>query len=115
MKASSFKTRYGDVFNGDANWKKVKLVKGQTYQWDIGSTYVKNPPYFDGMKLEPAPVQGHQGRARAGAVRRFHHHRPHLARRQHQGDGAGRRLSVRTSGVRRRISIPMARAAAITK
>jgi aconitate hydratase len=56
VKASSFKSRYGDVFNGDANWKKVKLVKGQTYQWDIGSTYVKNPPYFEGMKLEPAPV-----------------------------------------------------------
>ena len=57
VKASNFKSRYGDVFNGDANWKKVKLVKGQTYQWDIGSTYVKNPPYFEGMKLEPAPVK----------------------------------------------------------
>ncbi|HXR95722.1 MAG TPA: aconitate hydratase AcnA [Rhizomicrobium sp.] len=57
VKASNFKSRYGDVFNGDANWKKVKLVKGQTYQWDIGSTYVKNPPYFDGMKREPAPVK----------------------------------------------------------
>ena len=45
MKASSFKKRYGNVFEGDANWKKVKLVKGQTYQWDIGSTYVKNPPF----------------------------------------------------------------------
>ena len=32
MKASSFKKRYGNVFEGDANWKKVKLVKGQTYQ-----------------------------------------------------------------------------------
>jgi aconitate hydratase len=57
VKASNFKSRYGDVFNGDANWKKVKLVKGQTYQWDIGSTYVKNPPYFEGMKLEPALVK----------------------------------------------------------
>ena len=61
VKASSFKSRYGDVFDGDANWKKVKLVKGQTYQWDIGSTYVKNPPYFDGMKLEPAPVKDISG------------------------------------------------------
>ena len=57
VKASSFKKRYGNVFDGDANWKKVKLVKGQTYQWDMGSTYVKNPPYFDGMKIEPAPVK----------------------------------------------------------
>ena len=57
VKASSFKKRYGNVFDGDANWKKVKLVKGQTYQWDIGSTYVKNPPYFDGMAIKPAPVK----------------------------------------------------------
>ena len=57
VKASSFKKRYGDVFKGDANWRKVKLVKGQTYQWDMGSTYVKNPPYFDGMKIEPTPVK----------------------------------------------------------
>jgi aconitate hydratase len=67
VKASNFKSRYGDVFNGDANWKKVKLVKGQTYQWDIGSTYVKNPPYFEGMKLQPAPVKDVQ-RARVLAL-----------------------------------------------
>jgi aconitate hydratase len=57
VKASSFKKRYGNVFAGDANWKKVKLVKGQTYNWDIGSTYVKNPPFFEGMQIEPAPVK----------------------------------------------------------
>jgi aconitate hydratase len=57
VKASSFKKRYGNVFAGDANWKKVKLIKGQTYNWDIGSTYVKNPPFFEGMQLTPAPVK----------------------------------------------------------
>jgi len=57
VKPASFKARYGNVFKGDANWKKVKLVKGKTYQWDMASTYVKNPPYFDGMTLKPAPVQ----------------------------------------------------------
>jgi aconitate hydratase len=67
VKASSFKSRYGDVFMGDANWKKVKLVKGQTYQWDITSTYVKNPPYFDGMAIEPMPVKELHG-ARVLAV-----------------------------------------------
>jgi aconitate hydratase len=54
--AASFRKRYGNVFDGDANWKKVKLVKGQTYQWDPTSTYVKNPPFFNGMTLEPKPV-----------------------------------------------------------
>ena len=56
VKPASFRKRYGDVFKGDANWRKVKLVKGQTYQWDKSSTYVKNPPFFDGISLTPQPV-----------------------------------------------------------
>ncbi|MBV9550140.1 MAG: aconitate hydratase AcnA [Alphaproteobacteria bacterium] len=56
VKPAAFKKRYGDVFKGDANWKRVKLVKGKTYQWDPTSTYVKNPPYFDDMTVKPAPV-----------------------------------------------------------
>ena len=55
--ASSFKKRYGDVFKGDANWRKVELVKGQTYKWDPTSTYVKNPSFFDNMTLVPKPVE----------------------------------------------------------
>ncbi|HEY1708987.1 MAG TPA: aconitate hydratase AcnA [Rhizomicrobium sp.] len=57
IKSSSFKARYGNVFEGDANWRKVKINKGQTYSWDIGSTYVKHPPYFEGMTLEPQPIR----------------------------------------------------------
>ncbi len=60
VKASSFKARYGNVFKGDANWRKVKVVKGQTYQWDMGSTYVQNPPYFDGMTIEARAGEGHR-------------------------------------------------------
>jgi aconitate hydratase len=51
-----FKARYADVFNGDVNWRKVKAPVGETYKWDIGSTYVQNPPYFEGLKMEPEPV-----------------------------------------------------------
>jgi aconitate hydratase len=51
-----FKARYADVFEGDANWRKVKAPAGETYKWDMGSTYVQNPPYFDGMKATPEPV-----------------------------------------------------------
>ena len=57
VKPAAFKKRYGNVFDGDANWRKVKLVKGQTYQWDMSSTYVKNPPFFEGMTIEPTPVE----------------------------------------------------------
>ncbi len=56
VKASSFRTRYGNVFAGDASWKKVKAGKGKTYSWPMSSTYVKRPPYFDGMSMTPAPV-----------------------------------------------------------
>jgi aconitate hydratase len=52
-----FKARYADVFNGDAHWRKVKAPVGETYKWDMGSTYVQNPPYFEGLTTEPVPVK----------------------------------------------------------
>jgi len=51
-----FAKRYGDVFKGDKNWQGIKVAGGQTYAWDIGSTYVQNPPYFQDIKMEPEPV-----------------------------------------------------------
>jgi aconitate hydratase len=56
-----FKSSYGSVFDGDSNWKGIKSPKGETYTWDDDSTYVKNPPYFDGMTLKtgtPTDVKG---------------------------------------------------------
>jgi aconitate hydratase len=52
-----FAKRYKDVFLGDAHWQAIKVEGGQTYAWDDASTYVQNPPYFEGMTMEPAPVQ----------------------------------------------------------
>ncbi|CAN7500707.1 aconitate hydratase AcnA [Phenylobacterium sp. LjRoot225] len=51
-----FATRYADVFKGDKNWQGIKVAGGQTYAWDMGSTYVQNPPYFQDMQMEPAAV-----------------------------------------------------------
>jgi aconitate hydratase len=51
-----FKSRYSDVFKGDKNWRGVKSGKGETYAWDNTSTYVQNPPYFQGMTKTPKPV-----------------------------------------------------------
>jgi aconitate hydratase len=51
-----FATRYSDVFKGDKNWQGIKVAGGQTYAWDMGSTYVQNPPYFQDMKMEPEAV-----------------------------------------------------------
>ncbi len=51
-----FKARYADVFDGDKHWQSIKVAGGQTYAWDMGSTYVQNPPYFKDMKMTPDPV-----------------------------------------------------------
>ncbi|MDB5496922.1 MAG: acnA [Phenylobacterium sp.] len=51
-----FATRYADVFKGDKAWQGIKVEGGQTYAWDMGSTYVQNPPYFQDMSMEAKPV-----------------------------------------------------------
>jgi aconitate hydratase len=54
--AQAFRQRYGDVFKGDAEWRRIKVKGGLTYQWDANSTYVQNPPYFTNMSLTPDPL-----------------------------------------------------------
>ncbi|MHB2165525.1 aconitate hydratase AcnA [Alsobacter sp. R-9] len=51
-----FKSKYADVFKGDAMWRKIKVEGGLTYGWNNKSTYVQNPPYFTGMSKTPKPV-----------------------------------------------------------
>jgi len=51
-----FASRYGDVFKGDKHWQSIDVAGGQTYAWDIGSTYVQNPPYFEGLTMTPEPI-----------------------------------------------------------
>jgi aconitate hydratase len=62
-----FKKGYANVFSGDANWSAIKTPAGKIYAWDGKSTYVKNPPYFDGITMTPAAVADIKG-ARALAV-----------------------------------------------
>ena len=52
-----FRTSYGDVFAGDAHWQSIAIPAGKLYAWDPGSTYVRNPPYFDGMARTPGAVK----------------------------------------------------------
>ena len=56
-----FATKYADVFKGDENWAKVQAPSGQTYAWDNQSTYVQNPPYFEGMGKTPRAVSDIKG------------------------------------------------------
>jgi len=54
--APIFKKKYAAVFKGDTNWRKIKTTDSETYRWNMSSTYVQNPPYFEGMKQQPDPV-----------------------------------------------------------
>jgi aconitate hydratase len=65
--AKMFRDSYGDVFAGDANWRSIAVPAGDVYAWDDKSTYVRNPPYFDGMTMTPGKVQPIKG-ARALAL-----------------------------------------------
>jgi len=62
-----FKSSYGKVFDGDENWQRVDSATGDIYQWEADSTYVRNPPYFEGMTADPAPIEEISG-ARALAL-----------------------------------------------
>ena len=52
-----FRSRYADVFTGDETWRGLEIPSGNLYSWDPASTYVRRPPYFDEMELEPSPVE----------------------------------------------------------
>ena len=54
--SAMFKSRYADVFKGDAEWRRVKTGGGLTYGWDAASTYVRLPPYFQDMPREPGRI-----------------------------------------------------------
>jgi len=61
IESEMFSRDYADVFSGDERWRTLPTPTGDTFAWDPDSTYVRRPPYFDGMPAEPAPVQGIAG------------------------------------------------------
>ncbi|MBT2491391.1 aconitate hydratase AcnA [Streptomyces sp. ISL-96] len=52
-----FNKSYSDVFAGDAQWQALEIPTGNTFEWDSESTYVRKPPYFEGMTMETTPVE----------------------------------------------------------
>jgi aconitate hydratase len=56
MNRAMFQARYADVYKGDKHWQAINVTGSETYSWRAGSTYVANPPYFEGMTMTPAPV-----------------------------------------------------------
>ncbi|TWP35818.1 aconitate hydratase [Leekyejoonella antrihumi] len=56
LQADMFSKGYADVFTGDERWRNLSVPDSETFQWDPDSTYVRNPPYFEGMGAQPEPV-----------------------------------------------------------
>ncbi|MGP5527323.1 aconitate hydratase AcnA [Psychrobacter celer] len=54
--ADMFRKNYGEVFDGSKEWNAISSADSQLYPWDEGSTYIKNPPFFDGMTMEPEGI-----------------------------------------------------------
>jgi aconitate hydratase len=61
LAAEMFTRDYADVFAGDDRWRELEVPPGETFAWDPASTYVRRPPYFDGMPAEPEPVTDVRG------------------------------------------------------
>ncbi len=61
LSREQFLARYGEVFKGPKQWQAVQVEPTETYRWSDGSTYVKNPPYFEGITMDPPAVQDIKG------------------------------------------------------
>src|SRR5262249_12825177 len=58
---SMFTSTYQTIFDGDEEWKKLRVPEGETYRWDENSSYIKKAPYFDNMPAKPVAVNDIQG------------------------------------------------------
>jgi len=67
VRAEMFKEVYASVFEGDEHWRNLEVPEGEIYDWDDASTYVRKPPFFEGMQREPADIADIEG-ARALAL-----------------------------------------------
>lgn len=61
VRGEMFSRTYADVFTGDPAWRELPVPEGDLFAWDESSTYVRRPPYFDGMSQEPMPVEDFNG------------------------------------------------------
>jgi len=67
VRSEMFHKQYGEVFQGDEHWRAIPIPEGDLFAWDSKSTYVKHPPYFEGMTMQPGAVADIRG-ARVLAV-----------------------------------------------
>jgi aconitate hydratase len=61
VRRDMFENSYAHVFDGDQRWRSLAVPTGERFNWEPDSTYIRNPPFFDGLTLEPAPPRDIQG------------------------------------------------------
>ncbi len=111
-----FRSSYGEVFEGDENWNGLDMPEGDRYAWDHESTYVKRPPYFEGMPAEAPEGFEEIGGARAIALLGDSVTTDHISPAGAiKKDSPGGRLPDRATASSRATSTPTARAAATTR
>ena len=91
---SMFVSRYANVYDGDEHWRSITVTASDTYAWHPGSTYIANPPFFEGMELTPSPVLDITDAKPLAVLGDSSHHRSHQPGRFHQGGLACRRVSA---------------------
>ncbi len=116
IESDMFRKSYGEVFEGDENWNALDVPEGDRYAWDPESTYVRRPPYFEGMaRRAGGGLRRDPRRPRDRGARRQRHHRPHLAGGGDQEGLAGRAVPDRARGGAARTSTPTAPGAGTTR
>ena len=112
--AEMFQASYGNVFDGNPDWNAIPVPGGDLFAFREDSTYIQEPPFFQGLTHGARAAHRHRGRARPRRARRLRDHRPHLARRRHRARRARPGASSWRRASRRRTSTPTARGAATT-
>ena len=115
ISSEMFGESYADVFAGDEQWRSLPTPEGDTFAWDEDSTYVRKPPYFDGMPDQPDAGHRHRGRAGAAQAGRLGDHRPHQPGRRDQEGLARPAATSPSTASSSATSTPTARAAATTR
>ncbi len=116
LSRDQFLKRYGEVNKGPKLWQQIEVERDSaTYRWVDGSTYVKNPPYFDGITMEPAPIADIKGARILARTGRFDHHRPYQSGGIDPQERRRRETICWNARCCRRTSTVTARAAATTK
>ena len=110
-----FSNDYADVFAGDERWRSLPTPEGDTFAWAEESTYVRKPPYFEGMQRRAVAGHRRHGRPRPRQAGRLGHDRPHQPGGVDPARQPGRRLPRRRTAWTARTSTPTGPVAATTR